>query len=104
MRAGELRHRIVIQQNTPTRDAFNAEVESWASWATVWAKIETVSGSEYIEQQAAGATVTHQVTVRHRAGIVPTMRVVFESRTFEITAVLEDNLNRATRLMCSEVV
>ncbi len=102
MRAGELRQRIIIQANRPTRDAFNAEVAAWSTFATAWARVETLSGHESITQQAAAALVTHRVTIRHRTGIVPSMRVVFDSRVFEIVAVLEDNKNRETRLMCVE--
>ena len=73
MRAGLLRHRIVIQQNTPTRDGFNALVDSWSTFATLWAQIKTVSGGETVEQQQAAAVRTHQFTIRRYSGIVPAM-------------------------------
>jgi len=104
MRAGELRQRITIQQNMPTRDEFNAEVESWSDVATVWANIETLSGAEFVTQQAAGAMLTHQITIRRMSGLRPTMRVQTGAHTFEITAVLDDLAQHQIKLMCWEIV
>lgn len=104
MRAGELRHRIVIQLNTPTRNTFNEEVASWSTFATLWAKVETVGGAETIDQKAAAALRSHVFTVRCYPGLLPEMRVSWDSRYFDISAVLDDNLKRETKLQCSEVV
>lgn len=105
MRAGELRHRVTIQQATTTRDGFGAEVEAWSTLATVWAKIETVSGAETIgPEQVATATLTHQVTVRSRDDLKPTMQVIWNARTFTIRAVVADNANKQIMLLCDEVV
>ena len=104
MRAGQLRHSIILQTKTVTRDTFNAEVETWGADVTVRAKVETPSGDEAIVQQMAGAAVTHKITLRHRAGLAPTMRVLWGDRILDIVAVLPDNLNHETVLACSEVV
>ncbi len=104
MRAGELRERIIIQANRPTRDGFNAEVAVWSTFATVWARVETLSGSESITQQAASANLTHRVTIRYLANVAPTMRVSWEDRTLEIVAVVPDDRRREMKLMCTEVV
>jgi SPP1 family predicted phage head-tail adaptor len=105
MRAGELRHRVTIQQATTARDGFGAEVETWADLATVWAKVETVSGTETIgPEQLETATLTHQVTVRWRDDLKPTMQVLWKDRTFTIRAVIADNANKQITLLCDEVV
>ncbi len=104
MRAGELRQRIVIEANTPTRNSVAEEVPHWATFATVWAKVETISGAESIEQQQASASLLHHFTIRNYAGIQPAMRVRWRDRIFDISAVLDDNLNRQMLLVCSEVV
>jgi SPP1 family predicted phage head-tail adaptor len=103
MRAGELRHRISIEQNTPTRDTFGAEIPHWSVRCVVWAQVETISGTEFVSQQQFGAALSHKVTIRHRKGLVPTMRVMWGDRTLEILAVLEDNLRKMITLMCSEM-
>ena len=104
MRAGELRHVVTIKRKVVTQDTYNQEVITWTTVATLRAKIETASGAEYTDVETAGASLAQQVTIRHYPGLAPTMRVYWGARVFEIEAVQEDNLNRATMLMCSEVI
>lgn len=105
MRAGELRHRVTIQRNDPTRDTFNAEVDSWNVVDTVWAKVETPTGSQYADWNRDGASLTHKVTIRDRADITPTMRLVWGVHILALAAPpLRDNLKRECVLLCSEVV
>jgi SPP1 family predicted phage head-tail adaptor len=103
MRAGELRQRIKLESKTVTRNAFGEEVATWATLATVWAKIETVNGVETIAQQQAAALLTHKITIRVYAALQPVMRVNWNSRLFDVQAVLDDNLHRQMQLLCSEV-
>ncbi len=77
MRAGDLRHRVTIQQLTTTRDAEGVTTETWTNVATVWAAVEPLQGREYFQAQAVNAEVTTRVRIRYRAGIVPTMRILF---------------------------
>lgn len=43
IQAGNLRHRITIQRETTTRDAYGSEVKTWADLATVWASLDPLS-------------------------------------------------------------
>ena|SRR3990170_3696669 len=104
MRAGELRHRIAIQKNTPTRDEFNAEVEHWSTVASVWALVEMLSGSEFIAQQAAGAALNYKITLRDQENIDPAMIVIWKAHRLEISAILRDSHRHQMMLVCSEVV
>lgn len=104
MRAGELRHRITLKSKDAVQNSFGAEVITWNTVATVWAKIETLSGAEYVAQAQQGATLSQKITIRHRDDVVPTMQVWLGTRTLEITAVIADNVNKQISLMCSEVV
>ncbi len=107
MQAGKLRHRVVIEQNQATQDTFGAETDAWVSWATVYARVESLSGREYFDQQAAQtlAEVTHRVVIRYRDGITPTLRVVWKGQVFDIEAVIEvESRGRELHLMCREVV
>jgi SPP1 family predicted phage head-tail adaptor len=103
MRAGELRETITFQQIDPIRDAFNAVVDNWIDVLTTRAKVETLSGTEYIAQQAAGASLSHKITLRRQTGVTPDMRVKWRDRYLDIQAVLDDQRESIT-LMCSEVV
>ncbi len=105
IRAGELRHKIIIQQNTPTRDAMNAEVDSWADYATVWASIEPIRGKEFWDSQQINAEITGKIKLRYLAGVISKMRVKFGMRIFEILSVINPGeKNRELQLMVKESV
>lgn len=54
MRAGRLRHRLIVEQPVSTRSATGAERVAFAAFATVWAAIEPIKGAE---QQQAGQLI-----------------------------------------------
>ena len=103
MRAGMLRHKVVIQQNIPTRDSYGAEVEVWTDYAVVWASIEPARGREFWESQQVNAEVTGKIRIRYLAGVTPMMRVKHGSRIFEIISVINpEERNRELQLMVKE--
>ena len=108
MRAGILRHRVDLQTNTPTRDAFGAEVAAWSTVATVWAAVSPVSGREFIEAKARAVDVTTRITIRYRPDVLPSptnWRVLFGARVFDIDSVINrDERGMTIDLMCREVI
>lgn len=103
MRTGRLRHRVTIQKKPPvTQNSFGEETPTWANVATVWAQVETLSGREFVQQGQAQVEITHKINVRYRDDLVETMRVVWTGRTFQIEAILADNVGRQMMLMCRE--
>jgi SPP1 family predicted phage head-tail adaptor len=106
VRIGRLRHRITIQQPTVTRNDRGAEVLAWATLATVWAEVRSISGREQVinNNQEIAAT-SHQVIIRHRADVTPKMRIQWEGRTFGIESLVDsDNRQRSLTLACQELV
>ncbi len=103
MRAGELNERITLQQNTPTRDEFGAEIPHWSDVATVWAKVIALSGNEGIALATAVVTVAYQITLRYRDDVSAAMRVLYEGLTLEIQAVLASDETGAILLQCRQV-
>jgi len=105
MKAGDLRHRITIQENQPVKDAEGIVQDNWVDIATVWAAIKPLSGRELLAAQAVQSETTGTIEIRYRAGITPSQRAVFGSRIFEILAVLNiEERNRELRLLTKEVV
>jgi len=105
MRAGDLRHRITLQQKTETRDSFGAVIETWNDVATLYASIEPLRGKEFFDAQQVNAEVTIRIRIRYRSGVTPNMRVLFGTRTFDIQSVINvDERNREMILMCREVI
>lgn len=51
MNAGQLRHRVTIQQLTKVEDEGGGYAEVWTDVATVWAAIKPMRGNERYEAQ-----------------------------------------------------
>jgi len=49
-----LRHRIVIQKRSVTKDPWGNQVEEWQDWRTVWANLQTLWGERYYAAKAVG--------------------------------------------------
>lgn len=88
MRAGRLRHRVIIEQRTYTTNAMGETVWSWSALDTVWASIEPNTGRRYYEAKQANSEVEGTIVMRYRSDMEPTMRVKYDSRIFQILAVL----------------
>lgn len=103
MNAGELRHRITFQRRGI--DLTTGGLTDWVDYATVWAKVEDLSGRDYIQAQMLGeaSLVTTRITIRWRADVDPHMRVKAGNRVFDIKAVLDpDGRRRVMQIMCAE--
>jgi SPP1 family predicted phage head-tail adaptor len=105
MRAGRLRHRITIQDYTESQNSFGEATKNWTDYATVWAAVEPVKGREFWESQQINAEITTKVTMRYLAGIKPKMRILYDTRIFEIDSVINvDERNRELQLLVKETV
>lgn len=100
---GEFNRRITLQSRSGVKDSFGQQALSWADVATLWARIEPVSGREAVIAGAINAEITHQIRIRHRLGVNASMRALYGSRVFNILAVVEpDMAHIALDLYCSE--
>lgn len=103
MRAGQLRHRVTIQEPVEARNGYNEAITTWAPVATVWASVEPLSGREFFAAEHVQSEITHRVRLRWRPGIAPTMRVLFGGRHLMIEAVINyRELGTEMHLMCRE--
>ena len=105
IRAGRMRQRITLQTVTENRGVDGSITSSWADTATVWAVAEPLEGREYWAAQQVNAERTTKFRIRYRSGVVPKMRVSYDSRTFDIVSVVNvEERDRELVLMCEEVV
>lgn len=88
MNIGRLNKRITIEQQSTAYDAAGQLVESWSTFATVWADIKFKSGSETIKSDALVSTVPASIRIRYKQGITAGMRVKFKDSVYEILAVI----------------
>jgi len=97
MRAGQLRHRITIQERA------GAE---WADFAHAWAAKESMTGREDFERgnQLLQDQELTRFRIRYRSGITHKMRVMWGSRAYDIQRIEEpDNKRQEMGLLCLEV-
>jgi len=79
--AQNLDRRIVIERATVTQNALNEDVQSWATYATVWAKRTDVSDGEKIAAGQIGAFVMTRFVIRSTTrtrAIKPSDRISYE--------------------------
>lgn len=92
MRAGELRHRVLIQKEQKRRDADgNFEKSDWIDHVSVWAKVTPVSSRDLITSQAEMSEVTARMKIRYRTDIGTTMRVIWKNRIYAIDSQALDD-------------
>lgn len=95
MRAGPFNRRIRIERQDAGRSASGQPVK--APWTLVqkrWASILYSNGRQYVaaDREISGATVS--IRIRYGATVDPGMRVVHDGQSFEILAVLPDEVRR----------
>lgn len=103
MKAGELRHRVTIQQPGSTVDDAGQPV-GFEDVATVWARVYDAGGKESVNDDRTVDVRTVRVVLRYRPGILGKMRVLFGDRILEIQQVLQtDGKHVMHELICFEV-
>jgi SPP1 family predicted phage head-tail adaptor len=108
MNPGDLRHRIEIQTNTPTRDPNQGEVASWATTSTVWASVQTLTGKKLEIARQIDAEATVEVRMRYcgsggSANVTVDNQLLFGARVLEpFLIVNEHERNIMLLVQCKE--
>lgn len=101
MDIGGMRHPVKIQDRILTQDPEYGEmIESWVDLATVWTRIDTISGNEFIAASGPHYKTTHKITMYHRDDLKNTMRLQAYGETYQITALLPNNSRTLMVAMC----
>lgn len=99
----DLRHRLTLEEAERVSDGGGGFTETWVEVAIVSAALRPSGGSEGIDSGRLAGRVTHEVTLRYRAGVVPAMRFRQGSRVFHILAAFdEDERKHWLRCLCEE--
>ena len=101
---GKLDRRITIQRKVLGSDASNQrKITGWTDIATypeVWANVDEKSGSEVFQaDQLVGLTVAN-FTIRYRTDVTIENRIVYNSKYYDIQAILDVGRKRFLRLTC----
>ncbi len=106
MQGGNLRHRVTIQYQKPpeTTDNFGETTTAWIDLATVWAQVDSTSGTEMVDKAEWRAVNIYSIRMRRRTDVTAAMRAIYVGRTFNILSISEANVPIEMTLICREVI
>jgi len=84
IKAGELDRRITFRVKTVALNSFNEEIETWATHATVWGKVEENGGAEALIANHEIATRRALFVIRHRTDLNEQMQISWDGNTWDI--------------------
>jgi len=89
-----LPHRIRIESNAPTQDGTTGNItDVWSHFSTVYAHYRPASVREFVEAGIQQSHVVGAFRIRPLAGLLPSMRIAWGGRTYNIEGVLADARN-----------
>jgi len=89
MQLGTLDRYVTIQQATKAQDAAFQEIETWSTYAQVWARKMDIRPRDRF---AADQVIEEEITtfrVHYMSALTVEMRVVHDSKTYEIIGIAE---------------
>jgi len=92
---GQLRHRLTLEQPTATPDGAGGSTLAWTPLATMWASLRPLSGDEVAQADGTRGRITHEIVIRHRAGVTAAMRFMSGPRTFAIRSAIDPDERRS---------
>jgi len=93
---GKLDRRITIQSLTQGIGAdYGEPTQTWTDWATVWANVYYGGGREFEHARQLTAEIDTQFQIRYVEGLLPTMRIAYEGRYYDIYRM--DEVGRRNR-------
>jgi len=102
---GDMRERVELQSVARTRDSVGGLVETWTTYATVWASVQPMSQRESFYRQQTNASAAWKVSIRYRPDVVTKHRVKWRSHTFEVRGVNNSDVRRRfIEMACDEIV
>jgi SPP1 family predicted phage head-tail adaptor len=100
LNGGDLLHYVTITRDTISH-VLGAEMRSPETLASVWARVEILSGHEAWKAQQVDATANAKVTMRYRSNIRASDRIEWRGWRLEIKAVVPDEVDGCSVvLMC----
>ncbi len=89
---GDLDRRIVIERATVTQNAFNEDVETWATYATLSAGRKDISDGEKLAGGQVGSSLSSRFVIRSSPkskAIKPSDRLNYDGAVWSIFGIKE---------------
>lgn len=100
---GELRHRVSIEQRARTSDGAGGHTAAWSEYTAAWCSISPYRGYQKFQAMQLETPITHKIKMRYQSGITTDMRIIFDSRKFDIKEVINvDERNLVLEILAVE--
>jgi len=105
LRAGKLRHIVTVEHKGTTKGSMGEIIETWTTFATIWAKIIPGKGREAEESRREVGIVPTRFYTRYSAGVTQGMRLKYGSRLYDIVHVANiEERNREFEITAVETI
>lgn len=98
-----LKKRITLETVTLSQDDSGGEIQTWSTFASVWASLDPKFVKEVSFAQRIEPRTDHEIIFRYQAGVTAKMRVKYGTRYFEIKAIVNpEEANQWLSLLTTE--
>lgn len=105
MRAGQKRHIIRIEKPVKVKSSTGSVTTTWELFRNTWASIETLRGYEKQSAVASWPGSDTKIGFTYIAGLLPTMRVVYNGSIYSILNINDvEERRREIQLTCQSGV
>lgn len=102
MNAGRLDRKILFMEHSTTTDTFGQEKDVFTPGAIVWAEKRDVVANEAVEADQITANVRTEFIIRWRSDVLPTWRIRYDSKDYNIRGILEIGRREGLRIITEQ--
>ena len=99
VRSCDLRYQITIEEPTEDQDTTGQTVQTWSTFATTRASIDTTTGLPRAEEVALGGSLEPKIvvtfTMRYVSGLTEKMRISFRNDYYNIIGIADVDARQA---------
>lgn len=87
IKAGDLRHQVLIQQQSLVDDGSGGQALTWPDFYSAWSGIKQLSAGEMYQHERLETQATHKFTMRYDSRLKETMRISFRGELYNIKGI-----------------
>lgn len=84
-----LRNQVEVQRVSYSDDGMGGSTKTWNKVQDAWMRLKPLSGNERMQAMRLEATISHRAHSRADVDVKTEDRIVFDSRVFNVKAVLD---------------
>jgi len=102
MRPGPMRHRVTLQRRATGTDAAGGVLNTWEDFDSRRASMDRASGVEVWASAQRSGRVPAVFRLRYLDGVVPSMRLLFDGRVYNILSAVDQEGRKAELVITAE--